>query len=232
MTPPTSTPDLVPDLVIFDCDGVLVDTEQISNECMAEHFKQYGLIIDGAESRRRFQGGTLEQVAEEVARLTGKNYVPAMAVKLRTAVEARVSKDVKAIEGVVDLIRLLSDQQMPICVASSGSISKMHVTLGQVGLLDLLRDFLFSAQDAGRSKPHPDIFIRAARTMGFSCANSVIIEDSLTGVKAGVASGARVLGYTGDPFANADELSNAGAVVFNHMDEVPRLIGLQVRLAE
>lgn len=218
----------LPDLVIFDCDGVLVDTEQMSNDCMAEFFTENGLEIDGFESRKLFQGWTLEDVAKKFASLTGQPYDPAMGQTIRDRVEARVANGVKAVDGVVELVKLLQSINIPMCVASSGSIAKMQSTLGQAGLLDFLGGHLFSAQDEGRGKPHPDVFIRAAKSMGHACNNAAVIEDSRSGVIAGVASGAQVFGYTGDAFTDAQELKTAGATLFGNMSDIPELIGLAI----
>ena len=111
-----------------------------------------------------------------------------------------------------------------VCVASSGSVEKMHVTLGQTRLLALLRDVLFSATEVVRGKPFPDLFDYAACRMGHDCRTTIVIEDSLAGVQAGVASGARVLGYCGDPFTDRTSLTAAGAELVERMDAVLPLI--------
>jgi beta-phosphoglucomutase-like phosphatase (HAD superfamily) len=143
---------------------------------------------------------------------------------IRREVEIALSSGVQPIPGIGDLLAFLDDKAIPFCVGSSGSISKMHITLGQSGLLDRLRDVLFSAQDIGRGKPHPDVFLHAAKTMGYPCENAVIIEDSISGVQAGIAAGARVLGYCGDPFTDPDDLRSAGAEIIHTMDAVPSLL--------
>ena len=96
----------------------------------------------------------------------------------------------------------------------------MHMTLSQTRLFPLLKDVLYSADTVARSKPHPDIFEHAAKQMGHDIRQSVVIEDSVTGVTAGVAAGARVLGYCGDPFTDSEAMRAAGAETFDHMDEV------------
>lgn len=212
-------------LVIFDCDGVLVDTEQVANEVAAGVLSAHGPKITGNECRRLFQGKTLEAMCGEY---TGMNGLPAdtrLPRVMRQAIEERMTRGIEAIDGAVALVTALIDKKVPLCVASSGSIAKMHKTLAQVGLLSRLESVLFSAQDVGRGKPHPDVFLAAARAMGVDCHDAVIIEDSLSGVIAGKAAGARVLGYAGDPFTDGSALNNAGAEVFHHMDEVPQLIG-------
>ena len=213
-------------LVIFDCDGVLVDTEQLSNDRMAEILTEYGVPMTGHESRMRFQGKSIEDVCREAARMAGRPYEPAFPEFVRNEIEDVLSDGVDPVPGAVRLVKSVARAGIPYCVASSGSVRKMRQTLGAVGLLPILEDCLFSAQDVGRGKPHPDIFITAATAMKYRPEEAVIIEDSVTGVIAGVASGARVLGYAGDPFTDATALSDAGAEIFHHMDDVHALIGL------
>ncbi len=215
-----------PRLVIFDCDGVLVDTEAAANVQIAKVFSTLGPKMTGDEARHLFQGKTMEDVCTSFAEINGIPHDPELPKLVRRNVEEAMSSCIEAIPGVVDLVRRITGAGIPICVASSGSINKMHKTLVQIGLLEHLKDVLFSAQDVGRGKPHPDVFLHSARVMGVACEDAVIIEDSLSGVQAGITSGARVLGYCGDPFTDAASLENAGAYVFTHMDEVSMLIGL------
>ncbi len=216
---------LMTELVIFDCDGVLVDTEPAANDRMAEIFTSMGVPMTGSQCRSLFQGKTMEDVCLHFADMAGVDPDPALPAAIRREVELTLAEGVQPVPGVGALLSMLEERALPYCVASSGSISKMHVTLGQSGLLDRLRDVLFSAQDVGRGKPHPDIFLHAAEAMGRSCRDAVIIEDSLSGVLAGVAAGARVLGYCGDPFTDPAELRAAGAEIFRAMDDVPRMLG-------
>ncbi len=217
---------MLPKLVIFDCDGVLVDTEAIANERLSAFLTELGLPLSRDECRRQFQGKMIEDVCRHVADLLGRPFDPSMPAHVRRTIEDAVAVDVKPVPGVIDLVHRVAASGASFCVASSGSIPKMHSTLGPVGLLPLMRDVLFSAQDTGRGKPHPDIFLTAAAAMGHRCEDAVVIEDSLSGVQAGVAAGARVLGYAGDPFTDAGALSDAGAEIVHRMEDVHDLIGL------
>lgn len=214
-----------PQLVIFDCDGVLVDTEAVANDCMANVFCEIGFATTGPDCRRLFQGKTIEDVCREVANLTGQPYDPSFSGIVHERVEEVLAKGVEPVPGVIELVNDIARNSIAYCVASSGSVQKMQLTLGSVGLLPLMQGRLFSAQDVARGKPHPDVFVAAASAMNIHCRDAVIIEDSVSGVVAGVASGARVLGYAGDPFTDAGALSNAGAEVFHHMSDVNALIG-------
>ena len=215
------------ELVIFDCDGVLVDTEMIANNHISAVLSQYGPTISGEECRKLFQGKTLEDVCETFTSTQNLPHDPELPKLMRRTIEDAMSNGIEPIPGAVELVHHLIDQDIAICVASSGSIPKMHKTLGQAGLLDHLQHLLFSAQDAGRGKPHPDVFLAAAKAMNVDCRNAVIIEDSLSGVQAGIAAGARVLGYAGDAFTDAAALAGAGAEIFTKMAEVRGLIGLK-----
>jgi beta-phosphoglucomutase-like phosphatase (HAD superfamily) len=216
-----------PKLVIFDCDGVLVDTEAIANEKLAEFLSELGLELTRDDCRRQFQGKMIEDVCRHVAELLGQPFDPSLPPRVRQTIEDAVAIDVTPVPGVIDLVHRVAASDISFCVASSGSIPKMHSTLGPVGLLPMMRDVLFSAQDIGRGKPHPDIFLTAAAAMGHRCEDSIVIEDSLSGVQAGVAAGARVLGYAGDPFTDADALQNAGAEIVHRMEDVCEVIGLE-----
>lgn len=213
-------------LVIFDCDGVLVDTEPIANEKLAEFLSGLGLVLTRDECRREFQGMMIEDVCRHVAELLDQPFDPSLPPRVRRTIEDAVAIDVKPVPGAVHLVHRVAASGLSYCVASSGSIPKMHSTLGPVGLLPMMEDVLFSAQDVERGKPHPDIFLAAAAAMGHRCQDAVVIEDSLSGVRAGVAAGARVLGYAGDPFTDADALRKEGAEIIHRMEDVADIIGL------
>lgn len=212
-----------PDLVIFDCDGVLVDTEARVNMLIAAFLTHQGLPMSGEACRKRFQGKSTEDLCRDASRDLGASIDPD---EMQRAIDRSLLDGVAAIPGVEDVVEHLIAQERPVCVASSGTVDKMHITLGQTRLLALLRAHLFSATSVPRGKPAPDLFLHAAERMGHRPANCVVIEDSRTGVQAGVAAGMRVLGYCGDPFTDPAQLRNAGAETFGHMREVPALIGL------
>ncbi len=218
---------MIHELVIFDCDGVLVDTEALANEHIAQFLSQYGPAVTGHECRTMFQGKTLDDVCRIFSETHNLDPAPDIVGKMRSTIEDAMGSGIEPIRGSVELVKQLIGNKIPVCVASSGSVPKMHKTLSQVGLLENLENVLFSAQDVGRGKPHPDVFLAAASAMNVNCRDAVIIEDSLSGVVAGIAAGARVLGFAGDPFTSAEALANAGAEVFVHMNEVPELIGLK-----
>ncbi|MEE9315363.1 MAG: HAD family phosphatase [Rhizobiaceae bacterium] len=208
-------------LIIFDCDGVLVDTEGLANNRMAEIFTGLGFLISGHDCRTRFQGKSMTDVCGEISAITKTKIDP---ISVQNEINRALKSNVKAVAGVEQLVLDLAARGYPICVASSGSVDKMHTTLGQTKLLDLLKEVLFTASDVERGKPFPDVFEYAAQEMKADINTSIIIEDSLSGVIAGVSSGARTFGYCGDPFTNKAALKNAGAEVFDYMSDMISII--------
>ena len=217
---------MTPKLVIFDCDGVLVDTEGPSSAAIAAFFTQMGVAVSAEECRRLFQGKPMEAICAEMAERAGMEPDPELPQKVRAEVVHALQDLSAPIPGVGDLLEVLASKDIPVCVGSSGSVPKMRLTLGNAGLLPFFEDRLFSGQDVGRGKPAPDVFLAAAAAMGHSCSDAVILEDSVVGVRAGVASGARVLGYAGDPFADAAALESEGAEVVFDMAMVPAKLGI------
>ncbi len=208
-------------LIIFDCDGVLVDTEALTNSILAKIFTDLGFEISGIDCRARFQGKSMGDVCNEVADILG---APVDEASIQALVNQALVKQVNPIPRVEQLVETLLRHNYPICVASSGTVDKMVITLGQTSLLPYLKDVLFSATQVKRGKPYPDVFEFAAREMGMEIKTSIVIEDSVSGVLAGRAAGARVLGYCGDSFTDQVKMKNAGAELFNDMNEAMGII--------
>jgi HAD superfamily hydrolase (TIGR01509 family) len=211
-------------LVIFDCDGVLVDTEAVANRFLVRLLAASGYAIGYEDCRRRFVGRTIEAVQEMVERESGLSLGAAWPDTVRAGTEQAFQAGVEPVPGAEAAILTLRDAGVPFCVASSGRFSKMRASLGKAGLLPLVADVLFSAEQVANGKPAPDLFLFAARAMGAPPADAVVVEDSVPGVLAGKAAGMRVLGYTGDPLTDADGLRRAGAELFADMATVPELI--------
>ena len=211
-------------LIIFDCDGVLVDTERLANRTLARMITELGTPMTGPESQRLFMGRTLENVQQMVEDLTGKTLPPSWPDEIRKRDLEAFAAGVDPISGIFDVLDDLDCRNIPYCVASSGKYAKMHVTLGSSGLLPRLQDRLFSAQDCERGKPAPDVFLLAARTMGYDPADCVVIEDSLPGVRAGIAAGMRVLAFVEDPACDRTAMEAEGAELFEDMKRLPELL--------
>ena len=220
---PLSAP---PSLVIFDCDGVLVDTEQLSNRLLARVLAEDGFDVGYEEVRRLFVGKTMEAVVTHVEAAIGRSLGDHWPTYIREETFKAFSAGVEAVPGVRDVLEALQVRGIPFCVASSGKFEKMRFTLGSSGLLPLVEDLLFSAEEVAHGKPWPDLFLHAAARMGYAPETCVVIEDSVPGVEAAVAAGMPVLGYAGDPHTDAEGLKEKGAHVFHDMSALIGLIGL------
>jgi len=147
-----------------------------------------------------------------------------MPVLLRSEIVDDLKDNVTAIQGAVDAVLRLDEHGQKFCVASSGSVAKMEMTLGAVGLLPMFENLMFSAQDYGRGKPYPDVFLTAAKILQVDVRRCLVVEDSLEGVRAGVAAGMQVLGFVRDAYAPRDDMEQAGAVLFYDMMELEEIV--------
>jgi HAD superfamily hydrolase (TIGR01509 family) len=211
-------------LVIFDCDGVLVDTEAIANRFLAKLLTDGGYAISYEDCRRRFVGLTIEAVQAMVERDSGLSLGADWPVTVRIGTERAFQRGVAPVPGAEAAILALQAAGIPFCVASSGRLSKMRTSLGKAGLLSYVEDVLFSAEQVVHGKPAPDLFLHAAASMGMTPDAAVVVEDSVPGVQAGVAAGMRVLGYVGDTLTDAAALEAAGARIFLDMRNLPALV--------
>jgi len=207
------------DLVIFDCDGVLVDSEPESNRVFAEELRRLGLDIGYDEVCRRFIGLSTARCVEIISEELGQPVPPDFVERVQARTFAAFRDGLEPVQGVREMLRHIT---APVCVASSGEHEKMRLTLGLTGLLDRFEGRLFSATEVPRGKPHPDLFLHAARRMGARPAGCVVVEDSVPGVRAARAAGMTALGYAGH--GNGAELASAGARVFDDMVELPDLL--------
>lgn len=210
------------ELVIFDCDGVLVDTERLAIRIEQAALAELGWELSAEELAERFVGCTDGHFEREVARQIGRP-IPA---SWRTQVNARYREafrtELAAVDGVVDALDAL--EAIPAtCVASNGSHDKMRTTLGITGLRDRFAGRIFSAYDVAEGKPAPDLFLHAAEQMGHSPERCVVVEDSTNGVAAARAAGMHVYAYAGG-LIPAERLAGPGTTVFAHMRELPELI--------
>jgi HAD superfamily hydrolase (TIGR01509 family) len=213
-----------PQLVIFDCDGVLVDSEPLTNAVIAENLRGYGLDISGKEAQSRFVGGTMAGVAERI-RDNGIALPDTWVDEIYAAIYQRLRQGVEKIEGIEPALTALTEAGIQICVASNGAEAKMDITLGQTGLIKHFEGRIFSAHTIGLhlAKPDPGLFLHAAKTMQADPRDCVVIEDSVTGATAAKAAGMRCFGYAAD--SDADGLRAQGAVIFNDMIQLPRMLG-------
>ncbi len=212
-------------LVIFDCDGVLVDSEVISNEVLASALGAQGLPTTLAEARRDYQGLLLSEVlcgAEaKLGRPLPENW---LADYERDRTEA-FRRDLRPVPGAAEAVRYVVGAGIAVCVASQGKLEKTRLSLELTGLRELFPNrTLFSAHDVPRGKPHPDLFLHAASTMGAAPSRCAVVEDTASGVTAAVSAGMRALGYVAD--SDEAALRQAGAELVPSLDQLPRLLGL------
>jgi HAD superfamily hydrolase (TIGR01509 family) len=207
-------------LTIFDCDGVLIDSEILAAGVHADLLTELGMAITLQEVITRFTGLTDEHILQLVAQQLGRP-LPAD-YRQRALVEfERRMEGVKPIEGVQDLLDQLTG---PRCVCSNSRSARLQVSLTATGLWERLAPHIFSAPEVGRSKPAPDVFLHAAKVFGVSPAKTLVVEDSAHGVAGAVAAGMRVIGFTGGGHTwpgHAELLKEAGALqVCSRLSEV------------
>jgi HAD superfamily hydrolase (TIGR01509 family) len=196
------------DLIIFDCDGVLVDSERIANAVFAKVLEQEcGLQFTLEQMFDRFVGHSQAQCLQIVEDLTGKPPPSGLAGRYKREINLALETKVEAVNGIESV---LQDIDLPYCVASSGSHDKMKTTLGKTGLAKYFNANIFSSSEVVNGKPHPDIYLYAAESMGAAePARCLVIEDSPVGVQGATAAGMTVFGYT--ELMKADKLLAAGA---------------------
>lgn len=218
---------MIPQLVIFDCDGVLVDSEPIANACLADALVAEGMALDVTEVRRRYVGLSMRSVVERIEAELGRRLADDWLDKLQLETFDRLRAHIRPVAGVAAAVRKLHAAGIKTCVASSGSTKKMTLTLTYSGLLSLFHPRLYSADMVERGKPHPDLFQLAARQFGVTPNLAVVVEDSAFGVQAAVAARMQVFGYAGDPLTDEAALREAGARTFRSMAALPELLGLK-----
>jgi len=213
-------------LVIFDCDGVLVDSEPLANASFSRALKAQGVDWGIEETMRRLMGLSLKSCVEVVEAEIGRQ-LPVDFVEKMQVVTYQSFRDapLQPVAGVKDAVLALQAAGVATCVASSGSVDKMRFTLGLTGLWDLFDGRVFSSGQVPSGKPFPDLFLHAARSMKTAPAECFVVEDSVPGIQAAHAAGMRVLAYAGAHYADRDKLAAAGGSVFTDMAQLPELVG-------
>jgi len=209
-----------PALLIFDCDGVLVDSERLAHEVLRQMLAEAGVALTLQQAFDHFMGTSTEECLAVLQQLLDREPPADFLPRCGERCFAAFREGLSAVDGVTALIDGLT---VPYCVASNGPREKMRFTLGHTGLLPRFEGRLFSAQDVARPKPAPDLFLHAAHTLAAAPARCIVIEDSPTGVAAARAAGMTVYGYAAA--TDAARLEAAGADrVFRHMAELPALL--------
>jgi HAD superfamily hydrolase (TIGR01509 family) len=206
------------ELVIFDNDGVLVDSEPIANQVLADLLTGYGRPTTFEDSVNTYLGGTLQHVREIVEPGLGRPLPADFEDSYHERLFARIRTELTAVPGVREA---LDELELPVCVASSGAHPRIEMTLKTVGLYDRFAGHIFSADDVARGKPFPDLFLYAAEQRGTAPDRCLVIEDSPYGVTAGKAAGMTVIGYAG--VTPAERLAAADLIITSMAELVPEL---------
>ena len=210
------------DLVIFDCDGVLVDSETIANEVLAAILNRHGAALSVDDTKQAFIGQSVYAIRQTALSAFGIALAEDWATEYYAELLPAL-REVKAIPGVRAVVEAMHENCVPICVASQGPPQKMQITLGAIGLAPFFGERVYSANSVPRPKPAPDLFLHVAAACAADPTRCVVVEDSKTGVTAAVAAGMTVFAYC--PPTEAGAMTELGAHPFHGMgDLVPHLL--------
>ncbi|MDR3082793.1 MAG: HAD family hydrolase [Streptomyces sp.] len=211
------------ELVIFDCDGVLVDSERIAARVQVALGAELGWPLTEDEVVARFIGRSSASIREQISARLGEETAAKWSAGFERLHREAVDAGLAPVEGLPEALDAIT---LPMCVASSGSHDKMRHTLGRTGLYERFTGRIYSATEVAHGKPAPDLFLYAARQMGVDPAACVVVEDSEPGVRAARAAGMRAFGYAGG-LTPAERLEGPGTTVFHDMRKLPSLIAEQ-----
>lgn len=222
-------------LVIFDCDGTLIDSEIIAAAIDAEAMGRLGLTITAAEFALRFTGMPHREMWRIIQADYGRPLPAGFMEELREVSVRRFAEELRVIEGVHDAVAAVDGIGLKRCIASSTELPSLKRNLTTTGLIDVFDPHVFSASQCARGKPAPDVFLYAASQMGADPTDCLVIEDSVNGVTAARRAGMPVIGFTGGAHADdglADRLGRAGAAaVLSGMAELPRIVAAHFGVA-
>jgi HAD superfamily hydrolase (TIGR01509 family) len=209
------------ELVIFDCDGVLVDSERTAVRVDAVVLAKLGWELTESEIVDRFVGRSTASMRKDIETHLGRSLPPTWEEEAENRYHEAFLSELKPVDGIVETLDALA--HLPVCIASSGSHGKMQLTLGLTGLFSRFEGHIFSATEVERGKPAPDLFLYAAKRMGVAPDRCVVVEDSQYGVQAARAAGMRAFGYAGG-LTPAQWLEGPDTVVFGDMRTLPALL--------
>jgi HAD superfamily hydrolase (TIGR01509 family) len=207
------------ELVLFDLDGVLVDSEPISTRVLMGALAEVGLTMSEAETEKQFMGRSRGESVAWIEQKLGRPVPERFVANWQSQVFEAFRRELKPVPGIEAVLDQLT---VPSCVASGSDPARIRLSLELAGLLPRFEGRIFSAAQVVRGKPAPDLFLFAAHEMGAAPANCVVVEDSVPGVRAAVAAGMPVLGYSARN--RAALLEEAGAIPFDDMARLPKLI--------
>ncbi|MCY1162733.1 MULTISPECIES: HAD family hydrolase [Polaromonas] len=217
------------DAVLFDCDGVLVDSEPITNGVLRDMLEESGWKLSSAECMRIFIGKAVKDERAQIEANTGRPLTEDWMLRFRERRNEGLVRDLKAIRGAVDAVaKIHALHQGRIACASGADRFKVELQLQKCGLMPYFKGNIFSGHEQPRSKPAPDVYLAAAAALGVDPKRCAVVEDTVTGVTAGVAAGATVIGYSPPELGHdaPKALLATGAVhVFTDMADLPALLG-------
>ncbi len=217
-----------PRAVLFDCDGVLADTEALVNRIVAADLTERGWRLSGDQARETFLGMALPDMLPMIEARVG--VLPARwAHDLSYRIAATLEAEAAPVPGAIEAVQAVVAAGLAVAVASNSGRAELISKLERLGLASLLGNRVFSFEDVPRPKPAPDIYRAAAAACGVRPDECVVVEDSLLGARAGIAAGCRVLGLARE--TDASVLAAVGAVPFARMQDLPHLLGLQEHAA-
>jgi HAD superfamily hydrolase (TIGR01509 family) len=208
------------DLIIFDCDGVLVDSERIAVKIESEGLTALGWVLSHEEVVERFVGRSSAYGHSEIVAKLGRAVAESWSSEFRRKYRAALESDVVAVDGVVEA---LDEIDTLTCVASSSDHEHLRLVLGRTGLYPRFEGRIFSATEVANGKPAPDLFLHAASSLGVAPSSCAVIEDSLPGILAAQAAGMDAYAYLGG-VTPSDRLLLPGAIPVAHMRDLPHLL--------
>ena len=211
------------DLVAFDCDGVLVDSEPVTCGVLADMLGELGWQMSVEETMHTFIGKLVRDEIDMIARHCPTPVPPDFYEQFVARRNAALESGIEPVRNIHAAVEALSEQELPFCVASGADRAKMRLTLGKTGLLRWFDGKMFSGMEVPRTKPAPDVYLLAAETMGVAPSRCVVVEDTPTGVTAGVAAGMTVFGYA-ERMDRRRLLDAGAALVFDDMALLPELV--------
>lgn len=217
-------------LVIFDCDGVLVDSEGIANRIIARELSALGWLVTPSDAEQLFLGMTLPDMLPMIEAKIGRKVPEGWRDYIRAMFIEVLGHEVTAIDGATEALDGVTALGLPWRIASNSSHEEMRVKFARIGLTERVAGRTHSHRDVGRGKPAPDLFLATAAAQGVTPAECVVIEDSTTGARAAAAAGMDCLAYV--PHGDGAALRAAGAIPFRSMYDLPALIGLAARGTE
>ena len=219
----TLFPPMRPAAVLFDCDGVLADSEGLSNRVIAAEITARGRAMSPDEAGRAFLGTAISDMKPMIEAMVGP--LPAgWADEIKLRVAAVMAAEVEAMPGAGAVLRAVTAAGIPVAVASNSSHAELTAKLQRLDFAGYFAGRIFSFEDVARPKPWPDIYLAAAAACGAAASDCVVIEDSIPGVRAGIAAGARVLGFAHE--VAPERLRAEGAEPFTALAQLPSLLGL------